>query len=373
MVKLDSTTTTCSVALLRNRARSCLELIFCGDALSMPVHWFYRPADILRYFPPLGITAMEAAPADHPSAIMTLHSTRRGGRKNVAQGNSEIVGDVILRGRANLWQQPGTHYHHGMPAGENTLNAWIARLMLEWMTTRSDYDVDDWLQQYVDFMVADPPLHPDTYAESCHREFFANRQEGKSLRKCGGATHDTPSMGALVSVAPLALALLANQPLADVQAACRAHVWTTHPHKGLMSVVDAYVSLLCYLLFRDETAEVSGRLEAAAETQVSPSITNCLDKNLDPREVIGGKFSLACYISDSWPSVCYLALRFSADPQKALLMNTNLGGENAHRGAVLGSLVGLVTPDQHKQMFSQLHRELELSKVITQWLDNYYA
>lgn len=373
MNNLHRTTSNCSPALIRSRVKSCLELLFCGDALSMPVHWFYRPADILRYFPPMGIAAMEAAPADHPSAIMTLHSTRRGGREGVAQGSSEIIGDVILKGRADLWRQPGTHYHHAMPAGENTLNAWIARLMLQWMSGRSDYNVDEWLQQYVDFMVADPPLHPDTYAESCHREFFANREKGRPLHQCGGVTHDTPSMGALVSVAPLALALLATQSLADVQAACRAHVRTTHPDNGLLSVVDAYVGLLSNLLFRDEAVAVESFIEAAAETQVTPSISGCLKRNADPREVVGGQFSLACYISDSWPSVCYLAHRFSAAPVKALLMNTNLGGENAHRGSVLGSLVGLATPGHHEILYSQLHREQELSHVITQWLDNFYA
>lgn len=339
----------------------------------MPVHWFYRPADILRYYPPMGISRMEPAPADHPSAIMTLHSTRRGGRQNVARGTAEIVGDVILKGRADLWRQDGTHYHHGMPAGENTLNAWIARLMLEWLTEGSEYSLDDWLQRYVEFMVADPSLHPDTYAESCHREFFANREEGKPLHECGGVTHDTPSMGALVSVAPLALSLLAERPLNDVQAVCRAHVWTTHPDKGLLSVVDAYVSLLSCLLFRNEEDAVADFIEAASHTSVTPSISSCLKKNADPREVVGGTFSLACYISDSWPSVCYLAHRYSADPVKALLLNTNLGGENAHRGSVLGSLLGLLTPDLHRPLYSQMHREEELSGVISRWLSKFYC
>ena len=362
----------CSSETVRSRVRSSLELVFCGDALSMPVHWFYRPSDILRYFPPMGITAMEAAPAEHPSAIMTLHSTQRGGRQSVAKGNSEIVGDVILKGREHLWKQGGAHYHHGMPAGENTLNTWVARLMLEWMTDRCAYDVDGWLQQYVDFMIADPPRHPDTYAESCHREFFANREAGKPLRECGGVTHDTPSMGALVTLPPLALALLATQPLADVQAACREHVQTTHPDKGLLSVVDSYVALLANLLFRPEEETADDYIEAAAVTQLSGSISSILKKKNDPREIVGGVFSLACYISDSWPSVCYLAHRYASDPGKALLLNSNLGGENAHRGSVLGSLIGLVTPDQHESLFAQLHRKNEISEAIGQWVDFHY-
>ncbi len=33
---------------------------FACDALSMPVHWFYRTSDIYRYFPPHGICNMQA-------------------------------------------------------------------------------------------------------------------------------------------------------------------------------------------------------------------------------------------------------------------------------------------------------------------------
>jgi ADP-ribosylglycohydrolase len=36
----------------------------------------------------------------------------------------------------------------------------------------------------------------------------------------------------------------------------------------------------------------------------------------------------------------YLALKYHDDPENALIANTNLGGDNAARGAVLGALLG---------------------------------
>jgi ADP-ribosylglycohydrolase len=36
----------------------------------------------------------------------------------------------------------------------------------------------------------------------------------------------------------------------------------------------------------------------------------------------------------------YLALKYPNDPEKALVVNTNLGGDNVYRGAVLGALLG---------------------------------
>jgi len=35
-----------------------------------------------------------------------------------------------------------------------------------------------------------------------------------------------------------------------------------------------------------------------------------------------------------------LALKYHHDPEKALIANTNLGGDNAARGSVLGALLG---------------------------------
>lgn len=43
------------------RAAAALKSAFVGDALAMPVHWYYNPMDIFRQFPG-GITQFEAAP-----------------------------------------------------------------------------------------------------------------------------------------------------------------------------------------------------------------------------------------------------------------------------------------------------------------------
>jgi ADP-ribosylglycohydrolase len=47
--------------------------------------------------------------------------------------------------------------------------------------------------------------------------------------------------------------------------------------------------------------------------------------------IVGRKFSTACYITDSFPSLLYLAYKYADNPAMALIANTNVGGENAHR------------------------------------------
>lgn len=361
----------------------------------MPVHWFYRPADILRFFPPHGITKMEAAPAEHPSSIMSLHSTSAGGRRrsseartsshanlNSAQGrelSGEVVGDIILKGKRELWGGNRTHYHHDLPAGENTLNAYCARLMINHLVTEGGYDEDRWLGEYIDFMMAYPARHPDTYAESYHRGFFANLKLGKLPSKCGAVTHDTPSMGALVTVAPLAFALFKNHSLEQSQRICCEHVHLTHPDAFLMKVVNTYVELLWHMLNRQpdsdnamdsvESVESIGKLAQAASVVPGTKLETLLKQNRGDAAVVGGTYSTACYITDSWPSVCYLAAKYFKTPEQALLHNTNLGGENAHRGSVLGSIVGLAQDSVENSLYEQLLHKDSIAIELDQFIE----
>jgi ADP-ribosylglycohydrolase len=56
--------------------------------------------------------------------------------------------------------------------------------------------------------------------------------------------------------------------------------------------------------------------------------------------VIGRRLSSACYVEDALPAIVYLALKYHRDAARGLIANTNLGGDNAGRGAVLGALLG---------------------------------
>lgn len=62
--------------------------------------------------------------------------------------------------------------------------------------------------------------------------------------------------------------------------------------------------------------------------------------SIQDSDVVGGQFSIACYIDDSLPSLLYLARKYHNDFEAAVLANTNCGGENCHRGSALGALVG---------------------------------
>ncbi|MBW2504271.1 MAG: ADP-ribosylglycohydrolase family protein, partial [Deltaproteobacteria bacterium] len=298
------------------KAYAALKMLFVADALAMPVHWYYNTLDIERAFPG-GVRKLEDAPSHHPSSIMSLHSRTQGGRKGTeSTSGSQIVGDVILKGRADLWNKKNIHYHHQMKAGENTLNAQCVRVLIRSMTlTGGQYSKEAFLDAYIQFMTADPPLHHDTYAESYHRGFFANLMSGKPKDQCGAVTHDTPSVGGLVSIAPLVFAgRLSGQAINAVQKTAKAHLFLTHPDDSLARICSAYIELIDKLLFLKDAHQPREVLETTARQTVGLDLATLVARARNDAEVVGRQFSSACYISGSWPSILYLAHKYLDDP-----------------------------------------------------------
>ena len=51
-----------------------------------------------------------------------------------SQTHRSIIGDVICHGKKKFWTAGGSyHYHHGMAAGENTLDTILCRLLVDSM------------------------------------------------------------------------------------------------------------------------------------------------------------------------------------------------------------------------------------------------
>lgn len=335
------------MASLESRARGLLWGIFIPDALSMPVHWFYDVGAIRRMFG--RITDFHPAPAEHPSSIMSVANTAKGGR---GDQRGDIIGRVILHDKRSFWGGRGVHYHNGMKAGENTLNSLCARVLIRTITEANGlYDPDRFLQNYVTFMTT-PGTHNDTYAESYHRDFFSNFDKGLPPRDCAGAEgHDTPSVGGLVSTPVVVLAALAQlkregkdvTSLNDVDAesvvqSALTHLRLTHRSAKLEQYTRVYVSVLVAVLGRGLP------LDRAIDEIASPALRinfgSLVAGAANDSDVVGGRFSIACYIDDSLPSLLFLGRKYHSSFEDAVVANTNCGGENCHRGSALGALVG---------------------------------
>lgn len=319
------------------RLRGALWGMFVGDALAMPAHWYYDVSALRRDF---GILSDYQAPNDcHPNSILSLASTGGPGR---GSKEGDVIGSIILHDKKHLWGQPNRHYHHGLRSGDNTLNLLCVRVLLRTMNEARCYNSADFLREYVSFMTT-PGSHNDTYAESYHRQFFANYARDVPPERCAGTeNHDTASIGGLVALPPVIIEALRDGDPTTVDSALLAHLRLTHHSAKLERYALALGRLLPSML-REPTTRIVPLVSATAQSlgfPIKKVVERIQRDQLSDLHVIGNILSPACYIDQSFPAVLYLIARYEDDFEGAMVANTNVGGDNCHRGAVMGALMG---------------------------------
>ena len=293
---------------------------FIGDALAMPVHWYY---DRRALFEDYGEVREYLAPSrPHRGSILW--------RSSYTPINAK--GD-ILHDQARFWGQRDIHYHQQLRAGENTLNLQLAMLLLQSLDEHRGYDPDAYLQSYVEFMLT-PGSHRDTYVEECHRKFFTNYARGRKPHRCG---EDDIHIGGLAHVGVLCAWHAGDE--ARAREAVQTHVALTHRSQETLQAADVQARILCEVLRGGSLTE--GISEFGGSWLGAATIRGLL--NTPDSVVVGQRFSTACYIREAFPAVLYLAWKYADQFENGLIANTNLGGDNCHRGAVLGSLLGSAT------------------------------
>jgi ADP-ribosylglycohydrolase len=268
------------------------------------------------------VTDYVAPKNPHPDSILWRSSYRPLNEK----------GD-ILHEQAQYWGKRGIHYHQFLEAGENTLNLKLCRLLIESLNANKAYSPDDYLKRYIAFMTT-PGNHRDTYVEEYHRHFFMNYAAGESPRESGVMEKH---IGGLVGLVPIVV-FYRHSHAAAGEAAIE-HLSLTHRGQKMATAAELLVNLLIELLSGRPLREA---LLEQIRNQRNPFYGHPFREWLGESDdvVVGRRLSTACYVEDSVPSVIYLALKYHDDPEQALIVNTNLGGDNVHRGAVLGALLG---------------------------------
>ena len=303
-----------------SRCRGTLYGLFIGDALAMPVHWYYDTSALRRDYG--RVTDYLAPKNPHPDSILWRSSYRPMNEK----------GD-ILHDQAQYWGKRGIHYHQFLEAGENTLNLKLCTLLMDSLNANRGYSSDDYLKRYIAFMTT-PGSHRDTYVEEYHRHFFTNYAAGKNPYECGVMEKH---IGGLVGLVPIVV-FYRHSPNQARQAALE-HLSLTHLGQKMATAAELLVHLLLEVLAGKLLREI---LLQQIHDQKKPFYGHPYGEWLaeSDNRVVGQRLSTACYVEDSVPSVLYLALKYHDEPEQGLIANTNLGGDNVHRGAVLGALLG---------------------------------
>ncbi len=304
----------------RDRVAGALFGFFIGDALAMPAHWYYNATALRKDYGTISDYLRPRNP--HPDSILW--------RSNYTVSDPRYD---ILHDQARFWGKAGVHYHQFLKAGENTLNLKLCCLLLQSLEEKGGYDPDDYLERYIDFMTT-PGSHRDTYVEEYHRYFFRRLAEGRLPHKCGV---QEKHIGGLVGLVPI-IVHYRHDPQTAATAA-QDHLALTHRGPRMEGAADFLIRTLLQVLQGEPLRAV---LTSEIKTQRNPFFGHPFSKWLDqPDEIVVGRhLSTACYVEDAVPAVIYLAYKYSENPERGLVVNTNLGGDNVHRGAILGALLG---------------------------------
>jgi len=317
---------------LPDRAAGALWGLFVGDALAMPVHWYYGGPEQIRHDFGHLLSGYKKSVHPFPDSIMQLSNTGGGGRGG---DEGDVVGGVILHDKKQYWRRGGQfHYHHTLDAGENTLEAVLAREMIRSLTsTGGRFSAQDFQQRYIALMTT-PGTHNDTYASTCHRMFFQKWRSGIAPEKCpDNDGHNVDTMDGLVLPSVVALAaLVRGDGLEEAAKQGSEALAVTRASSVLPQYVQIMTAFLSKLLQSTPLATAAAQ---TAEEAYGSDLSEAVRKrgNTDP--------VVACYIGGSFPALLHFAYKYgSSSASDALLASANAGGENVHRNEVFGLLLG---------------------------------
>ena len=294
-----------------------------ADAVSMPVHWYYDTNALDKDYPKL--SNYQGPKKVHPDSI--LWRSKYVPRNKLAD---------ILHDQAQYWGQRGIHYHQFLHAGENTLNFRLGIELYRSIQLTRSYKPEIWLKTYIDCM-REPNWHQDTYIEEYHRAFFDRLAQGIAPEKCG---IEDIHIGGLTPVAFLlaGLNVSKNRSIEEDLPLVISHLALTHHGQAISSAAEALVKLLYAI---ENKMSLRDAIELHGSCFVSRGALDSWSK-LEDRDVVGRHLTTACYLPESFTASLYLAWKYHEDFTAGILANARCGGDNSHRGAVVGALLGAV-------------------------------
>lgn len=400
----------------RRRLQNSLWGLFIGDALAMPAHWYYRADNIQKVFDG-GIRGYRDATHPHLESFMVGMAYH----PDIETANRYRRPFDILHGHVRFYHTSYTtleirsterekahgnpvpdltnryHYHHGLKAGENTLAAHLVRVLMRSVIRHGRYEPLAFIEDFISHLTT-PGKNRDPYLEIYIRRWFENYSQGLPSHCCAELQRNVWSIGSHGGIIrPLVISMIAGSAYQGFGLAIE-HQNLTHRSENVTSALGVLVPLLHALLAGEDPIttivdharhvrppEVTGeRLfesyrnhrgpgnipkqkmwEFHTQLSDTPFELDQIIRGRQESEVINHLFATACYPEHGLPLLLYLFRNHNAHLESALLANANCGGDNVHRGMILGLLAGAANkdiPDYLKQgltAFDELKIEID--------------
>lgn len=354
---------------LEARLRGALWSFFAGDALAAPTHWYYGGFSQVRGdYGSAGITDYTKPKRELRGSILNKSDVNGGGRSGGGffskKPKQTIIGDIINHGKKDLWDaNKSIHYHATLAKGENTLEAQLARVLMKTIVENDGkFNPDSFRSAYVNFMTT-PGSHNDTYASTCHRMFFANMVFQKlPPEQCpDNDGHNVDTVDGLILPT---IAAMAYPDVGQAQEAAAQCASVTRKSNQLNSATKIWSQLVHSTLHEQDTTGVTHQLNQCAQSFGMRRLPNA-----DSHDQI-----TACYLSQSVPPLLDMVAKYlppRSNVWDALIANANVGGENVHRGSILGAVLGARAgvSGLPPQLMNGLHDK----EALTQEIDAFVA
>ncbi len=404
----------------RLRLHNALWGLFVGDALAMPAHWYYNPDNIKKDFNG-GVRGYEAPPHPHPESFMVgmgyhpdvenagklgrpydiLHGHGRFYRTSYGSQDIQLTESGGAHGHTVPKLEERFHYHHGLKAGENTLGAHLVRVLMRSVIRDGRYDPDAFLDDFIEHLTT-PGRNRDPYTEIYLRRWFENYSKGLPPRCCAAFQRDVWSIAAHGGVIrPLVVSLLMPSGYQGLGFAVE-HQNLTHRSENNVAALSVLVPLLQDLLngadlrtavtlygerlrvplvsgeelfaaYRDHKGpeNIPGDEMWQLHTRLSPEPFDLEEwvRTRTEGEVAHRMLATACYPEHGVPLLFYLARKHDFDVESALLANADAGGDNVHRGMLLGMVVGGAGDSFPSRLKDGLIARSELEKEIEEYVE----
>lgn len=313
--------------LAADRIRGAIWGALCADALGMPAHWFYGGAGEIRW--KYGSLIKDfVKPIEWQDPSFMLGSI------------TPAIGKVINHGKAKYWgamepeksQSRGWHHHFSLKAGENTLEGQMLRLYMRLVTVAGGEspDPEKLRDEYIRFMTT-KGSHNDTFACVYHRVFFARLDEGMAPEDCPEGGDDIETIESISTLVPVILAAARRDPEQaenEIYQTIRVTRQCTRTVAGFGRILS---SAMRRILAGDGLALVAEAISAELNPDAGP-LAGMIQGRKDPMA--------STYLVESFPSLLHYMYRYESSVRDLVLANVNVGGENTHRGHILGALAG---------------------------------
>jgi ADP-ribosylglycohydrolase len=395
--------------------------IFIGDALSMPVHWYYNRDNIRADFNG-GITGYEAAKHPHPESHFagTAYSpdveqaTKSGRPYDILHEHVRFYDTTYSEftiehpdrdsetGRNIPALEERYHYHHGLTAGDYSLNSDLARVLMRSVIAAGRYRPEDFIQGFIEHMTT-PGRGHDPYTEYFVRCWFENYSRGLPVHACAHLQRELwliSGHGALHR--PLMVGLMAPSAYQGYGLAIEHQVLTHHSETVSSSIV--MLSQLLHALIR-EGADVATAVKATAAQIQLPEVDGqgLLERDRDAGDatkipademwaihtrfsdaafdletlvkdgiedvVVKKQLATTCHPEHGMPLMFYIAASNGYDFEATLLHNANAGGDNVNRALTLGMVVGAACDEIPAHLKSGLRESEQLEAEIEGFAD----